>query len=80
MHESNSRTLEVCKLSSDGDTVCSTIGRQVGVCLKHLPKSDEGHEFHEGNVPWQRVINSKGTISPRYALGRTILRTAMSVT
>lgn len=38
--------------------------RQVGVCLKHLP-SDPSLPFHDGNVPWQRVINSKGAISPR---------------
>ncbi|KAH6712811.1 6-O-methylguanine DNA methyltransferase [Leptodontidium sp. 2 PMI_412] len=38
--------------------------RQVGVCLKHL-SSDPTSRFHNGNVPWQRVINSKGIISPR---------------
>ncbi|PQE23559.1 MGMT family protein [Rutstroemia sp. NJR-2017a BVV2] len=38
--------------------------RQVGTCLKHLP-SDPTLPFHNGNVPWQRVINSKGVISPR---------------
>ncbi|PSS20297.1 hypothetical protein M430DRAFT_119913 [Amorphotheca resinae ATCC 22711] len=38
--------------------------RQVGVCLKHLP-SDPSMPFHHGNVPWQRVVNSKGVISPR---------------
>ncbi|KAI9902237.1 hypothetical protein N3K66_004054 [Trichothecium roseum] len=40
--------------------------RQVGVCLKHLP-TDESARFHNGNVPWQRVINAKGIISPRSA-------------
>jgi methylated-DNA-protein-cysteine methyltransferase related protein len=43
--------------------------RQVGVCLKQLPEFDpnnpEKHYFHGNNVPWQRVINSKGGISPR---------------
>lgn len=43
--------------------------RQVGVCLKQLPDYDpsdpEKHYFHSNNVPWQRVINSKGGISPR---------------
>lgn len=43
--------------------------RQVGVCLKHLPDYDpedpERHSFHNQNVPWQRVVNSKGGISPR---------------
>ncbi|KAH6656607.1 MGMT family protein [Truncatella angustata] len=38
--------------------------RQVGVCLKHLPQ-DQGARFNNGNVPWQRVINAKGVISPR---------------
>ncbi|RFU31853.1 hypothetical protein B7463_g4463, partial [Scytalidium lignicola] len=38
--------------------------RQVGVCLKHLPE-DLSMTFHNGNVPWQRVISSKGSISPR---------------
>jgi len=38
--------------------------RQVGVCLKHL-SADPSAPFHNGNVPWQRVINSKGVISPR---------------
>ncbi|GIJ88251.1 hypothetical protein Asppvi_007169 [Aspergillus pseudoviridinutans] len=38
--------------------------RQVGVCLKHLPE-DPSHHFHSGNVPWQRVVNSKGMISHR---------------
>ncbi|KAB8216363.1 6-O-methylguanine DNA methyltransferase [Aspergillus novoparasiticus] len=38
--------------------------RQVGICLKHLPSSPEEY-FHSGNVPWQRVINSKGMISHR---------------
>lgn len=43
--------------------------RQVGVCLKHLPEYDDADpnqfEYHSKNVPWQRVINSKGGISPR---------------
>ncbi|KAK4186256.1 putative methylated DNA-protein cysteine methyltransferase [Podospora australis] len=45
--------------------------RQVGVCLKHLPvpSADEATtpspRFHHDNVPWQRVINAKGIISPR---------------
>ncbi|SPQ27175.1 44ac9e50-92c8-40c0-9577-b1be8ae2d578 [Thermothielavioides terrestris] len=38
--------------------------RQVGVCLKHLP-SDPSARFNHTNVPWQRVINAKGVISPR---------------
>lgn len=43
--------------------------RQVGVCLKHLPSFDanepEKFFYHDQNVPWQRVVNSKGGISPR---------------
>jgi hypothetical protein len=39
--------------------------RQVGVVLKHLP-SDPSARFNHDNVPWQRVINAKGVISPRY--------------
>lgn len=41
--------------------------RQVGVCLKHLPAHDPAtqHYHHSENVPWQRVLNSKGHISPR---------------
>ncbi|KAK5661345.1 hypothetical protein OQA88_11241 [Cercophora sp. LCS_1] len=38
--------------------------RQVGVCLKHLP-SDSAARFNHDNVPWQRVINAKGVVSPR---------------
>ncbi|EGO56033.1 hypothetical protein NEUTE1DRAFT_45744 [Neurospora tetrasperma FGSC 2508] len=38
--------------------------RQVGVCLKHLP-IDPSARFNNENVPWQRVINAKGVISPR---------------
>ncbi|KAI0552845.1 MGMT family protein [Xylaria curta] len=38
--------------------------RQVGICLKHLSQ-DPGARHNSGNVPWQRVINSKGMISPR---------------
>ncbi|ODM19668.1 hypothetical protein SI65_04653 [Aspergillus cristatus] len=39
--------------------------RQVGIALKHLPAEESGEHFHAGNVPWQRVINSKGMISHR---------------
>ncbi|KAF2244103.1 DNA binding methylated-DNA--cysteine S-methyltransferase [Trematosphaeria pertusa] len=44
--------------------------RQVGVCLKHLPSpstdpSKKSPTWHSDNVPWQRVINAKGGISPR---------------
>ncbi|KAI4868829.1 DNA binding methylated-DNA--cysteine S-methyltransferase [Hypoxylon rubiginosum] len=38
--------------------------RQVGVCLKHLSQDPDAH-FNHNNVPWQRVINSKGIVSPR---------------
>lgn len=39
--------------------------RQVGICLKHLSQ-DPSARFNNTNVPWQRVINSRGVISPRY--------------
>lgn len=39
--------------------------RQVGVCLKHLSHNPQSR-FNNTTVPWQRVINSKGIISPRY--------------
>ena len=42
--------------------------RQVGVCLKHLPADDTSARFHHDNVPWQRVINAKGVVSPRFVL------------
>lgn len=44
-----------------------SVPRQVGICLKHLPAFAPGteHYFHSENVPWQRVISAKGTISPR---------------
>ncbi|GKT87490.1 6-O-methylguanine DNA methyltransferase [Colletotrichum tofieldiae] len=42
----------------------SRAARQVGICLKHLP-TDPTSRFNNETVPWQRVINAKGTISPR---------------
>jgi len=44
--------------------------RQVGVCMKHLP-GDTSLRFNSSNVPWQRVINAKGGISPRGPSGAT---------
>ncbi|KAI5456605.1 6-O-methylguanine DNA methyltransferase [Mariannaea sp. PMI_226] len=38
--------------------------RQVGICLKHL-STDPSQRFNSDTVPWQRVINAKGQISPR---------------
>ncbi|ATY60068.1 MGMT family [Cordyceps militaris] len=38
--------------------------RQVGVCLKHLPE-DASARWNHANVPWQRVVNARGVISPR---------------
>jgi hypothetical protein len=37
------------------------------VCLKHLPSasSQPNARYNSDTVPWQRVINSKGVISPR---------------
>ena len=50
-----------------GEKRIEGVSRQVGICLKHLPTFSAGtnHHFHDSNVPWQRVINSKGAISPR---------------
>jgi len=41
--------------------------RQVGVCLKHLPSAADQPDarYNSDTVPWQRVINAKGAISPR---------------
>ncbi|KAF2457751.1 MGMT family protein, partial [Lineolata rhizophorae] len=45
------------------------IAQLVGVALKHLPAAqaaaDDGPVWHDDNVPWQRVVNAKGRISPR---------------
>ena len=38
----------------------------MGVCLKYLPSADSGQHFNAGNVPWQRVVNSRGMISKRF--------------
>ncbi|KAJ3473192.1 hypothetical protein NLG97_g10462 [Lecanicillium saksenae] len=38
--------------------------RQVGVCLKHLP-DDPSAQWNHDTVPWQRVVNARGVISPR---------------
>jgi len=40
------------------------------VCLKHLPSasSQPNARYNSDTVPWQRVINSKGVISPRSGL------------
>ncbi|GKT44645.1 alkyltransferase-like protein 1 [Colletotrichum spaethianum] len=47
-----------------GPNVPAERPRQVGICLKHLP-TDPTSRFNNETVPWQRVINAKGTISPR---------------
>ncbi|EME41663.1 hypothetical protein DOTSEDRAFT_112328, partial [Dothistroma septosporum NZE10] len=41
--------------------------RQVGMCLKYLPSRNDqpNARYHSDNVPWQRIINSKGLISNR---------------
>ncbi|CAD0031175.1 unnamed protein product, partial [Aureobasidium pullulans] len=45
--------------------------RQVGVSLKALLSATAQPDAHynNSNVPWQRIINSKGCISPRGANG-----------
>ncbi|TKA32026.1 hypothetical protein B0A50_01272 [Salinomyces thailandicus] len=41
--------------------------RQVGVCLKHLPRATEQPDarYNSDTVPWQRIISAKGVISHR---------------
>ncbi|KAK3050150.1 Alkyltransferase-like protein 1 [Extremus antarcticus] len=53
--------------------------RQVGLCLKHLPDSSDQPDsrYNGDNVPWQRVINSKGVISNRGAGGAARQETAL---
>jgi len=53
--------------------------RQVGVCLKHLPSasSQPNARYNSDTVPWQRVINSKGVISPRGTNGAAHHETAL---
>ena len=66
-----SSKIEVCIPTPRNDWFCVAVlrltvpCRQVGVCLKHLP-DEAGLPFNSSNVPWQRVINSKGCISSRY--------------
>ncbi|PYI11924.1 DNA binding methylated-DNA--cysteine S-methyltransferase [Aspergillus sclerotiicarbonarius CBS 121057] len=49
--------------------------RQIGTSLKHLPSPSADPDpdvtsfYHSGNVPWQRVINSRGMISHRRGPG-----------
>lgn len=59
------RTRSACNADADDHLVTAQRPRQVGVCLKHLPV-DPSARFNHENVPWQRVINAKGVISPRY--------------
>lgn len=47
------------------NAAASAIHRQVGQALKHLPSTTQGNVFHNGNVPWQRVISSNGIIPKR---------------
>ncbi|PBP21491.1 6-O-methylguanine DNA methyltransferase [Diplocarpon rosae] len=54
----------IARLIGTPSSISAQRPRQVGMCLKHL-SPDPTHTFHNNNVPWQRVINSKGVISPR---------------
>lgn len=58
---------KVGSISSSIHQVMLTMPRQVGICLKHLPDvTDQPNAYyHNSNVPWQRVVNAKGGISPR---------------
>ncbi|KAF2226508.1 6-O-methylguanine DNA methyltransferase [Elsinoe ampelina] len=53
--------------------------RQVGVCLKHLPDGSTQPDavYNSNTVPWPRVINSKGSISPRGPNGASRQATAL---
>ncbi|KAG9683678.1 DNA binding methylated-DNA--cysteine S-methyltransferase, partial [Aureobasidium melanogenum] len=53
--------------------------RQVGVSLKALLSATAQPDAHynNANVPWQRVINSKGAISPRGVNGARQQATAI---
>ncbi|KOS22901.1 Alkyltransferase-like protein 1 [Escovopsis weberi] len=42
--------------------IAALIGTRI--CLKHLP-TDPSAPYNNTNIPWQRIINSKGGISPR---------------
>lgn len=64
------RTYPPCPRQAEPDSNCkqkipAQRPRQVGVCLKSLPKAETGAHFNSSNVPWQRVINVKGMISHR---------------
>ncbi|KAF3075270.1 Alkyltransferase-like protein 1 [Trichoderma lentiforme] len=64
---------ELLETHTDGSTCrAAQRARQVGTCLWNLspavdPSSNEqgASLYNLGNVPWQRVINSKGMISHR---------------
>ena len=58
----------MCVCTLTGTRKTAQRPRQVGVCLKHLPRREEVEDarFHHENVPWQRVVNAKGGISPRW--------------
>lgn len=58
------RSRYACSTIAHSLWLTKPLSRQVGVALKVLPDNEE-LAFHNGNVPWQRVINSKGGISPR---------------
>ncbi|KAK4619830.1 Alkyltransferase-like protein 1 [Fulvia fulva] len=55
--------------------------RQVGMCLKYLPSSTDqpNARYHSDNVPWQRVINSKGIISNRGVNGAANQEAALTL-
>ncbi|GAB7349886.1 hypothetical protein MBLNU459_g0579t1 [Dothideomycetes sp. NU459] len=55
--------------------------RQVGMCLKHLPSATDQPTapFNGSTVPWQRVVNAKGTISQRGGSGAARQAAALRV-
>ncbi|EMF11412.1 MGMT family protein [Sphaerulina musiva SO2202] len=52
---------------------------QVGMCLKYLPSATDQPDarYNCDTVPWQRVINSKGSISQRGTNGAADQETAL---
>ncbi|CAD0114284.1 unnamed protein product [Aureobasidium uvarum] len=66
-----------CSSTSTSRRLTST--RQVGVSLKALLSATAQPDAHynNSNVPWQRIINSKGAISPRGVNGARQQATAL---
>ncbi|KAK6394750.1 hypothetical protein LTR65_001542 [Meristemomyces frigidus] len=57
-----------CRVTSYGH-IATLLGYRI--CLKHLPSPADQPDarYNSDTVPWQRIINAKGVISPRGAGG-----------